>query len=137
MNATFVENLQEFEVVGLRSDATAVRIIPSLGAKIFSLVNLKTGREWMWAPPGELRLLKSKTGDMFPDGTKIGADECLPTIVACKWRGFQLTDHGDAWTEAWELDRRAFDQGRIMTSLRMPVSPLEIVRTISLTEVAA
>lgn len=118
--------------MGLANDEVDVRVIPQLGSKICSLRNRRTARDWMWGPPGPVSIFANRTGDGFADSTLIGADECLPTVAACRWRNLQLTDHGEAWTEAWKLDEQALHGGRIVTSLLLPISPLAINRSISL-----
>jgi len=116
---------QGFTVYELQSAFIALRIIPELGAKVSSLVSLRTGREWMWAPPGGARLHRNRLGDPFPDSTLMGADECLPTLAPCRWRGRDLPDHGEAWTEAWGA---TIEAGALVTRLRLPVSPLALER---------
>ncbi len=129
MTTTTQHKQQGFTAYVLRSAEVELRILPELGAKISSLINRRTGREWMWSPPGRLRLHRNKTGDPFPESTVLGADECLPTIAACQWKGRPLTDHGEAWTEAWDVEQRA---NAIVTRLRLPISPLAIERTVTL-----
>ena len=131
MSQVIREVRQGFDVLGLRDEHAEVRIIPELGAKVSSLVSLPCGREWMWSPPGT-RLFRNRTGDPFPDGTCIGADECLPTLAPCRWRGRELPDHGEAWAESWELDESALAESLVRVRLRLPVSPFEIERTVSL-----
>jgi galactose mutarotase-like enzyme len=109
-------------------------VAAELGAKIISLKNCKTGREWMWRPPGPFRLFRNKFGDPFERSTLVGADECLPTIAPCKWGGRDLPDHGEVWSTPWEVDRNAWDQGRIKTTLATPVSPFKFERTVRLEE---
>lgn len=43
----------------------------------------------------------------------------------------ELTDHGEIWTEKWELDRDALAAGKIVTSVCFPLSPLRMVREVS------
>jgi galactose mutarotase-like enzyme len=123
-----------FAVYGLRSPSTEIRVAPELGAKITSLKNLETGREWMWRPPGPFRLFRNEPGDTFERSTLVGADECLPTVSPCKWKGRTLPDHGEVWSVPWTLDRHAWDQGRIRTTVTTPVSPFVFERTIRLEE---
>ena len=120
---------QGFAVHELRNTSVALRLIPELGAKVSSLIDLHTGREWMWAPPGGARLHRNRTGDAYPDGTVCGADECLPTVASCRWRGRDLPDHGEAWTEDWEA---AIEADTVVTRLRLPISPLTIERRVTL-----
>jgi hypothetical protein len=126
------EQAQGFRIVGLENDEIEVRVIPQLGGKICGLRDRSAARDWMWLPPGPIQLFANRTGDAFADSTLIGADECLPTIAACRWRNRELTDHGEAWTEAWSLDEDALIDQRIVTRLRLPISSLEIERTIQL-----
>ena len=126
------ELVQGFRIVGLANDEIEIRVVPQLGSKICSLRDRIAAREWMWQPPGPLRYFSNRTGDGFADSTLIGADECLPSIAACRWRNRELTDHGEAWTEAWDLDEDALVDQRVVTRLRLPISPLEVERTIQL-----
>jgi galactose mutarotase-like enzyme len=123
-----------FAVYGLRTPSTEIHVAPELGAKIISLKNLETGREWMWRPPGPFRLFRNEPGDPFERSTLTGADECLPTVAPCKWEGRELPDHGELWSIPWTVDRHAWDQGRIKTTVATPISPFLVERTIRLEE---
>lgn len=116
----------------LRNDSVEVRVMPDLGARISSLVNLKTGREWMWQPPGPLNLLRNDFGDPFGYGPLVGLDECLPTISPCSWHGISLPDHGEVWTLPWQLDEGEFEQGCIRTTVETPLTSLSFERSLSL-----
>lgn len=85
-----------FEVIQLANEDVAISIIPDLGAKICGLLNRKTGREWMWAPPTGPAYFQNTPGDPFPESTKVGADECFPSVAECTWRDVKLEDHGGA-----------------------------------------
>lgn len=123
---------QDLAFITLENDAVSITVIPEQGAKIASLVDKSTGREWMWSPPEGAVYGPLHTGMPFPESSKVGADEVLPTIEPCHWRGRDLPDHGEVFTEAWELDLAALESGVIATSLRTPVSPLFFERSISL-----
>ncbi len=128
MSVPVTEIQDGFNVHVMRSADVEVRIIPALGAKIASLINLNTGREWMWSPP-ERKLFSNRTGDSFPQGTTLGADECFPTIAACSWHGLNLPDHGEVWTEAWTVESVG---ASLRTRLKCPISPFVIERTATL-----
>ena len=115
-----------FELVGLENSHLSLAIAPALGAKLVSLVDRASGREWMWRPTPQLRLFAKSTGTPFPEGPLVGADECIPTIGPCSWRDLPGHDHGEAWTEAWTLDRDAIERGELVTRLRLPIFPFEI-----------
>jgi hypothetical protein len=133
-STAFLSDESGFAVYGLRSSSTEIRVAPELGAKVISLKNLETGREWMWRPPGPFGLFRNEVGDPFERSTLVGADECLPTVAPCKWGGRDLPDHGEVWSIPWEIDRDAWDRGRITTTVATPVSPFVFERTVCLEE---
>lgn len=114
----------------LRTGVLEVAVVPDLGAKVVSLRNCVSGREWMWHPPGPLRLFRNFPGDDFAAGTLVGWDECLPTVAPCVWKGRDLPDHGEVWAVPWTVDESAWHRGEVSTSLDLPVSPLRFERTI-------
>jgi hypothetical protein len=123
---------QGFEVYVLANEGLEIAVVPELGAKIVSLKNLRTGREWMWHPAGGRKLFRNRLGDDFSRSTLIGADECLPTIAPCSVLGRNLPDHGEAWSSAWTVDREAWSEGVLKTSLDLPISPFEVERVVEL-----
>ena len=74
----------------------------------------------------------AKGREEFETEILVGADECLPTVAQCEWRGLKLPDHGEAWTEAWQLDEEALARNVITVSLDLPISPLCINRSMRL-----
>lgn len=126
--------LQGFDAYVLNNEEIELVVVPQLGARIISLKNLRTGREWMWHPPGGLKLFANHPDDDFSRSPLIGADECLPTIAPCVWQGRNLPDHGEVWSEAWHVDSGAWANGLLKTSIRLRISPFEFERTIELDE---
>src|ERR1035437_4604139 len=131
---TFRHSEQGFEVFGLRNGVIELVLVPELGAKIISLKNVRTGREWMWHPPGGLKLFRNRPGDDFSHSPLAGADECLPTIAPCSWQDRELPDHGEVWSVPWNVDDQALENGILKTSVRLKISPFEFERTIELSE---
>jgi hypothetical protein len=127
-----VRQQQGFEVYVLNNDEVELAVVPELGAKIVSLKNLRTGREWMWHPPGGLKLFRNRPGDDFSQSPLAGADECLPTISPCSWQGRALPDHGELWNTPWSVDPEAWAGGILKTRTRLKISPFEFERTIEL-----
>ena len=125
-------NEQGFAVLSLRSPAVQVSVVPELGAKVISLQDRRTGREWMWHPAGELRLFANRAGDDFSISPLAGMDECLPTIAPCSWRGRSLPDHGEVWAAPWRWDEADWEKGLLTTRIRLRLSPLEFERQIRL-----
>lgn len=119
-----------FEVRSLRSSGLEVAVVPELGAKVVSLKNLQTGREWMYRANLPAKLFRNQPGDDFAHSPLVGWDECLPTISPCHWRGRLLPDHGEVWTVPWKLDETAWEKGTLRTSVRLAMSPFEFTRAI-------
>lgn len=132
--ATFcaVEKLQGFDAYRLGNDALELTVVPELGAKIISLKNRKTGREWLWHPGAELILFRNRPGDDFALSPLVGVDECIPTIAPCEWQGRPLPDHGEVWPAPWNVDDARAREGILSTSIRMAVSPFHFTRAIEL-----
>src|SRR5580765_6664736 len=98
-----VRTRQGFEVYILSNNKMQIAVVPELGAKIISLKNLQTGREWLWHPGNEVALFRNRLGDDFSKSPLAGIDECLPTIAPCRWQACHLPDHGEAWSAAWTV----------------------------------
>src|SRR5579875_1011222 len=116
------------------NDSVSITVVPEIGAKIVSLRNLLTGREWMWRPRPHTKLFRNHLTDSFEASPLIGADECLPTIAACRCNGLNLPDHGELWRRAWRIDLAALRENRIQTSIKLDLLPLELERSICLLE---
>jgi galactose mutarotase-like enzyme len=125
---------QGFAVYVLGNPNIEVAVVPELGAKIISLKNLRTGRDWVWHPADGLKLFRNRSADDFSKSPLVGVDECLPTVAPCSWRGRNLPDHGEAWNSAWNLDPEAWTDGLLRTSVRFKISPLDFERTMELRE---
>lgn len=129
-----VRHEQGFAVYVLGDEQVELAVVPELGARIISLKNLRSGREWLWHPSGGLKLFRSRVGDDFASGPLVGMDECLPTIAPCSWRGRTLPDHGEVWSVPWTVDAAAWETGSLRTSVKLGISPLEFERQIELCE---
>lgn len=121
-----------FEVLWLRSPEVNLAVAPALGAKVTSLQNRRSGREWMSFPTAARELFPNLFGDDFSRSPVAGWDECLPTIASCDWAGAARPDHGEVWSIPWQLDEPAWEQKRITTTVRLPLSPFQLTRSLSL-----
>jgi galactose mutarotase-like enzyme len=124
--------VQGFAVHVLANEEVELAVVPELGAKIISLKDLRTGREWLWHPPDGARLFKNDLRDDFSASPLVGIDECFPTIEPCFWQGRELPDHGEIWSMPWQLDAEAWENGILKTRVRLRISPFEFERTIEL-----
>jgi galactose mutarotase-like enzyme len=127
-----LQDLQGFAVYVLGNDEIEIAVVPELGAKIISLKRLPTGREWMWHPPGGLKLFRNSPHVDFSESPLVGMDECLPTIAPCSWEGRALPDHGEIWNTPWQVDPGAWENGALKTTARLKLSPFDVERTVEL-----
>jgi galactose mutarotase-like enzyme len=127
-----VRQLQGFAVYLLANDRVELAVVPELGARLISLKNLRTGREWLWHPGDRLQLFKNNASDDFSISPLVGMDECLPTIIPCAWRGRQLPDHGEVWSQPWQVEQKNHAAGKLTTSIRLKTSPFFFQRSIEL-----
>jgi hypothetical protein len=82
---------------------------PERGAKITSLFDARTGREWL--VPAPLRPLRALTyGSTWSAYEMCGWDEVFPTLQDCAYpgpgrnEGRRLPDHGEVWCMSWADD---------------------------------
>lgn len=120
-----------FNTLRLANAFLSVEIVPDLGARIVSLKNPRTGREWCWHPEAEARLHGNSYGDAFSDSPHVGFDECFPTIAPSDLNGRRLPCHGEVWSEPWFLDEEAWEKGVISTTISCRQSPFELNRRVS------
>jgi len=133
-NSVEVRREQGFDLFVLANQAVEVRVVPELGAKIVSVKNLHSGREWMWHPAGGLKLFRNRPEDEFAASPLVGLDECLPTVGPCVWQGRSLPDHGELWNVPWQVDQSASEQGMLRTSVCLKSCPFDVERTVKLHE---
>jgi hypothetical protein len=92
----------------LETEALRMLVVPGRGAKIRSLVDKRTGHEYLWSnpqPPDR----RPMYGDYYPDCDTSGWDECFPTISEVfypepPWTGILVPDHGEVWALPWSWE---------------------------------
>jgi hypothetical protein len=121
-------------VVVLENEAVRLVCEPALGARITSLVDRRSGREWLVtgalpATPGAW----AGESAVFSGAEAFGWDECLPTIAPCPDPrdpdGAVLRDHGDQWGRPAEVEATG---ERLVVRWTTSRWPLRFQRTIRL-----
>lgn len=120
----------------LRNDDLQVDILPEVGGKVVSLKRVRTGTEFLLAPPDPSRPYPFDVpGAPFTAFDMSGFDECFPTVGACasprSGRGPQsLPDHGELWSRPWEV----VEHGEHVMTLRISSThlPCTLERTLRL-----
>lgn len=95
---------ERFERVVLESEAIRLIAVPALGARVVSLVDRRTRREWLVSGegPADRRAAAAWASPQAAFGGNIasGWDECLPSVAPADdptGLAARLRDHGDAW----------------------------------------
>lgn len=92
----------------IESETVAARFLPTIGAKLASLVYKPLDYELLVQRPGEKYLLQPFDGD-YVAGECSGMDDMFPTIDTCyydryPWEGTKMADHGEVWSLDWDYD---------------------------------
>ena len=78
--------VDDIQQVTMTSDQYSVTVVPQLGAKITSILNRKTKREFLSRTNVEYRA--REYGDKFENYERDGADECFPTVGGCPFQNY-------------------------------------------------
>lgn len=78
-------------------------VLPECGGKISSLVDLRTGHEWMWQNPNLPHRIPEYGRNFERELDTGGWDELFPSVAACEVDGVAVPDHGDLVSLPWEV----------------------------------
>ncbi len=129
-----VRRVDGHEIHTLANAKVSVSLAPVYGARVVSLRDLASGREWFdgWAPASERRLRAPRDPADFSTGPGAGLDECLPTVAPCRVAGRELPDHGEPWTTPAPVDPVAAQGGELVSAWKLRSLPLDFTRRITL-----
>lgn len=104
--AVYPSQYKDQAAVTVESDVITAQFLPSIGAKMASLLYKPLGRELLVQRPNQTYLLQPFDGD-YVAGECSGFDDMFPTIDACyydryPWAGTRMADHGEVWSLPWE-----------------------------------
>ena len=135
-SADLASRKQNKEITQVRTDSSGsltrivmengsirVVVVPSLGGKIASIVNLATGREFILQP--RRKYTQPSYGSEFSQFDRSGFDECFPTISKCTYPAdglpsVRLPDHGEVWSVAWKHEIHGGDLWLATEGVRLP-----------------
>ena len=121
-------------MIVLENDAVRLACEPDVGARITSLVDRRTGREWLvqGTLPGTAAAWAAEEA-VFGGAEAFGWDECLPTVAQCPdptdATAPALRDHGDQWGRPADVE--ATDDRLVATWTRSRW-PLRFRRAVTL-----
>jgi galactose mutarotase-like enzyme len=97
-----------FEIIRLHNSAMSISVLPQLGGKIHEIVDLNTGRDWLWKN-SHITLQHPQPGmDYEKELDSGGWDEVLFSVKPCKIdladdEHLMIGDHGCAVERAWQV----------------------------------
>ncbi|MEO8758868.1 MAG: hypothetical protein ABI398_14090 [Devosia sp.] len=94
----------------IQSQDVRVEVDPLFGARVLSLIDRRSGRDWMAKGPKSLQVGEDA---VYLADEAVGWDECFPTVARwdasdTSW-GRRLRDHGDLWGRPWALKAQSED----------------------------
>lgn len=114
-------------MVILENETVRLVVEPVLGARVVSLVDRRTGREWLVqgpVPGAAARGAWTSDDAVFAGAHAFGWDECLPTVAPCPDPldpgAAPLRDHGESWGRPVEVDAGAGQLSVVWTSRTWP-----------------
>jgi hypothetical protein len=115
-------------IARLESQFLRLDVAPSVGGRMVSLVDKRTGHEFLWRNRS-LKLELLPTGSEYDPNFYGGIDELLPNDPAEKIAGIDCPDHGELWTTS--LSSRIEGQTLSLRG-KLPWFGLEYERKMSL-----
>ena len=86
--------------VGLENDALRLTILPELGGRLWSIIDLARDEEVLWHHP-TLQPHAVAPGSGYDDAFAGGWDELFPSDRAVSLDGIAYPDHGEWWSQPW------------------------------------
>lgn len=103
MSATVTRGVVDgFEVLVLENSRVRATIIPSLGGRVWELLDRVRGRQWIWHREN-VPLAVSPSGSNYDDVWAGGWEELFPNDAPTDFEGRALPDHGEWWTTEWSV----------------------------------
>ena len=124
------------EAWSIESESMHVVMVPQLGAKIVSLLDKRSGLEWLIGP-GDRPVKPIAYGAPYHEQDLAGWDEMFPTIVACVYpgpgprHGTPLPDHGEAWALPWSVTQHA--ENALILTMEGRALPYRLTRAAGFT----
>jgi hypothetical protein len=121
-------HLDGVPLVRLESDFLRTDVAPSVGGRIISLVEKRSGHEFLWRN-SKLKLEKMPSRSQYDPNFYGGIDELLPNDIPEVINGVDCPDHGELWTTPLE-DRS--ESGKLVLRGALPKFGLRYEREMSL-----
>ena len=128
------KKINNFAIHTLSNDDLSVSVAPELGGRVVSIFDRASGREWLdgWRPAGKRRVWQPADPTDFSTGPGAGIDECLPTVLPCRFGRKAMPDHGELWNRPAEFDEDLAQIGALACRWKLKSLPLEFHRHIAI-----
>jgi galactose mutarotase-like enzyme len=128
---------QANQAIVLRNAVMEVTVRPDLGGRIDQLHDRRTGQNWLWHPAdydaAQTRSLP--IGESFDANWTGGWDEIFPNDMAAQFKGRNLVDHGELWSQSWTVDEQL--PLSISLTYACKTVPVRVEKVIELNETTA
>jgi len=96
-----------FDIIRLSNSRISITVMPQLGGKIYTLKDLRTGRDWLWKNPHIALRHPSPNMDYDKELDSGGWDEVLFSVKPCRLdlpggERMSIGDHGNAVDRPWQ-----------------------------------
>ncbi len=128
--------MEGYDALHLDNGLIALTMLPTLGGKISSLRDVRSGREWLWRHPRLAYQNTVREGAYTVIADTGGWDECFPTVGPCHypsepWKGAELQDHGEMWSQEPVLTLTQEEKGAALETRWQGIAlPYTFARTI-------
>jgi hypothetical protein len=119
------------EHVHLGNDRLQITVLPDLGAKIFDLIHLPTGQNFLWHNP-RIEPQRYPVDANFDNYWCGGWDDGFPTCETCSHNGELYPNLGELRSIDWRLETGS--QTFVRLSTDGPISPVHASKEIRLVE---
>jgi len=119
------------DLLRLQSDLFEVTVLPTVGAKIYDLVDRRTGYNFLWHNP-RVAPQPYPIEANFDNYWCGGWDDGFPTCETCIHNGEQYPNLGELRSVHWTVD--AHNHSALTLSAFGPISPIKAKKQISLRE---
>ena len=92
-----------FQSFTLENGVVRATVIPSLGGRIWDLVDCKRERQWIWHRD-DVTLAPAQLESTYDDVWAGGWEELFPNDAAGPFEGRTLPDHGEWWVRNWRAE---------------------------------
>ncbi len=123
--------------VTFTNDRLQLVVRPDLGGRIDQLHDRRTGKNWLWHPD-EYDATQSRSlpvGAPFDPHWTGGWDDIFPNDAAGEFRGWELVDHGELWSQAWTV--LTVSEQAIVMQYQCQTVPVQVTKTVTLHPTAA